>query len=141
MVNLEQLEAFFEHLSYHTVEALPDGIQDITIKTLHTLRLLSTESEEGSIPTAHFLQAIESEGKITLFNDNFVIWIVPKNDLDPPATTTFIAKRLNGSLHPEIAFKTMGIHNRSRTILKLIERFLTDIQETDALLLQFESSK
>lgn len=141
MVNLDQLEAFFEYLSFHTVEALPDGVHDVSIKTLHNLRLLSDDTPGEALPVAHFLQAIESESKITLFNDHFVLWIVPNNELTPPATTTFIAKRSTDSLKPEMAFKTTGIYNRSKTILRLIERYLTEIQETDSLLSHLQCMK
>jgi hypothetical protein len=141
VVNLDQLEAFFEYLSLHTAELLPDGIHDVSIKTLHTMHLLSEDPTGGNTPVAHLLQAIESEGKVTLFNDHFVLWIVPKNEASPPATTIYIVRRLTDSLKPELGFRTAGIHNRSRTILRLIERYLTDIQETDSLLSSLECAK
>lgn len=140
VVSIEQLDAFFEHLSSHTTDLLPDGIMDINVKTLHALHLLADEIPmPGATPPASaLLQAIESGGKITLFNEKFALWIVPQKNADPASTIVFIARRADEDIKPEIAFRTSGIHNRSKTILKLIDRFLADIQETETVISKFE---
>lgn len=141
VVSIEELDAFFEHLSENSSEMLPDGILDINIKTLHSLRLLAeTPEETASMPVSHLLQAIESGGKITLFNERFVIWIVPQQNVQPPTTIVYVAQKDDDtdSIRPELGFRTSGIHNRSKTILKLIDKFLADIQETETVLSQLE---
>ena len=139
MVSIEELDAFFDTMSNNVSEMLPDGILDITVKTLHNLRLLGEEPlEEGNEPVAHLLQAIESGGKITLFNDRFVLWIVPQQDVSPSSTIVYVAQHFDETIKPELGFRTTGIHNRSKTILKLIDKFLSEIQETDSVISNFE---
>lgn len=141
MISIEQLDAFFDHLLSHTCDLLPDGILDINVKTLHSLHLLSDALPvSGGVPASTLLQAIESGGKITLYNEKFALWIVPKKNADNASTTVFIARRTDDDIKPEIAFRTIGIHNRSRTILKLIDRFLADIQETETVISKFEQT-
>lgn len=135
VVSLDQLDCFFEELATHSSELLPDGIIDINIATLLALQLLSEECPgPNTTPIAHLLQAIESDGKVTLFNDNFVIWIVPRRERDEPVTTVYIARRYASSVKPELAFRAAGIHNRSRTILRLIDKYLAEILDTENVL-------
>jgi hypothetical protein len=139
VVSIEQLDTFFDFLSSHISVLLPDGILDINVKTLHSLHLLSDEiPSPGGAPASTLLQAIESGSKITLYNEKFALWIVPQKNSDPASTIVFIARRTDDEIKPEIAFRTAGIHNRSKTILKLIDRFLADIQETETVISKFE---
>ncbi len=140
MDSIEKLDDFFEHLQTNTGELLPDGLLDVNIKTLHSLHLLSNESPDTEpAPVAHLLQAIESGGKITLFNERFVLWIVPQQEVHPPSTVIYVAQRNeDNEIKPELGFRTAGIHNRSKTILRLIDKFLTDIQETESFISQLE---
>jgi hypothetical protein len=140
VVSIEQLDAFFNDLSQHTLDLLPDGILDINVKSLHALHLLSENATapHGSIPASNLLQAIESGGKITLYNEKFALWIAPQGNADPSSTIVFIARRADDDLKPEIAFRTSGIHNRSKTILKLIDRFILDIQETESVIARLD---
>jgi len=140
VTSIEELDAFFEHLQINAAELLPDGVLDVNIKTLHALHLLTDEpSETGPAPVAHLLQAIESGGKITLFNERFVLWIVPQQEVHPPSTIIYVAQRTeDNDIKPEMGFRTAGIHNRSKTILRLIDKFLTDIQETESFISELE---
>ena len=139
VISIEELDAFFDHLQSHTSDLLPDGILDINVKTLHALHLLSDETPSSGAPRAStLLQAVESEEKITLYNEKFALWVAPQKNADPASTIVFIASRKDNEIKPEIAFRTTGIHNRSKTILKLIDRFLADIQETENVISRFE---
>lgn len=139
MVCIKQLDSFFEHLSTHTPDLLPDGILDINVQTLHNLQLLSDPPEDSQdVPASATLQAVESDGRITLYNDTFALWIVPQQNATPPATITFIARKLGDSFSPEAAFRTKGIYNRSKTILRIIDRFLSEIQENESVIDTFE---
>lgn len=140
MASIEELDAFFEYLQTNAAELLPDGLLDVNIKTLHALHLLSDDTPDTEpAPVAHLLQAIESGGKITLFNERFVLWIVPQQEAHPPTTVIYVAQRTEeNGIKPELGFRTAGIHNRSKTILRLIDKFLTDIQETDSFLSKLE---
>lgn len=139
VVSIEQLDAFFQKLSTNTGEFFPDGIVDINVKILHDLRLLSEDPPTiHEAPPSSLLQAVESEGKITLYNEKFALWIVPQANTFPPTTITFIARRSEETIIPEVAFRTQGMHNRSKTILRLIDRFLTEIQETESVIARLE---
>jgi hypothetical protein len=141
VVSIEQLDAFFDDLTQHTSDLLPDGILEINVKSLHALHLLSENisAPPGSTPASNLLQAIESGGKITLYNEKFALWVAPQKNADPSSTIVFIARRDEDALKPEIAFRTTGIHNRSKIILKLIDRFLLDIQETESVISNLET--
>lgn len=141
MVSVEKLNEYFDYLSNNTQELLPDGILDINLKTLQNLHLLS-ENTEGTTPQAStMLQAVESGDKITLFNERFVLWIAPQRNSEEPTTFVYVARRMNDQIKPELGFKTQGIHNRSKVIVRLIDHFLTEIQETDELLSQLEGER
>ena len=140
VVSQEELDGFFQKLSAHTGEMLPDGIVDINVKVLHGLHLLSEESPIiQETPPSSLLQAIDSGGKITLYNEKFALWIVPQANATPPTTITFIARRTEEGIAPEVAFRTQGIHNRSKTILRLIDRYLAEIQETESVIAGLEN--
>ena len=134
MASIEQLDAFFTQLSTRTVDLFPDGILDVNVKSLHSLHLLS---EKSFLPTMA-LQTIESTEKITLFNERYALWIAPKKEATPPMTIVYIARKTTEGLVPEIAFRAMGIHNRPKTILQVIDRLLTDIQETNSVISKLE---
>lgn len=140
MVTIDQLDAYFETLSQNTPDFLPDGILDINLKTLHSLHLLTDEPATDELQASHMLQAVESEGRITLFNDRFALWIVPQVGAEPCSTVVYVATHREGELKAEMGFRTSGIHNKSKTILRLIDRFLADIQETDSLLSDLEKA-
>lgn len=140
MVNIEELDGFFQELSAHTGEMLPDGIVDINVRVLHDLRLLSEDPPVvHETPPSSLLQAVDSGGKITLYNEKFALWIVPQANASPPTTITFIARRAESTITPEVAFRTQGLHNRSKTILRLIDRYLTEIQENESVIAGLES--
>lgn len=139
VVSIEQLDAFFQKLSNQTGDLFPDGIVDINVKVLHDLHLLSEDPPTiHEAPPSSLLQAIESSGKITLYNEKFALWIVPQANTFPPTTITFIARRNGETITPEVAFRTQGIHNRSKTILRLIDRFLIEILETESVIARLE---
>jgi hypothetical protein len=130
---IEQLNAFFAQLSTNTVNLLPDGILEINIKVLQSLRLLAEEP----LPKLASFTTVESDDKITLYNDAFALWIAPQKT-EPPTTIVFIARRTAESLVPEMAFRTKGLHNKSKTIIRIIDRFLTEIQETNFVISDLE---
>lgn len=139
MVTIDQLDTYFQSLEQNTAEFLPDGIMDVTIKTLQTLHLLTEENRE-ECGSSQLLQAVESDGRITLFNEQFALWIVPQPGAEPPSTIVYVATHKDGEVKAELGFRTSGVHNKSKTILRLIDRFLADIQETDSMLSEMEGS-
>jgi hypothetical protein len=140
MLSIEDINAFYAYLTQHTPDLIPDGIIDVDVKLLQSLNILNPTQNIGSGSAKELLQAIDSGGRITLFNDRFVLWIIPQNDVSPPSTTVILARCNENTIKPEVAFRTAGIHNQSKTILQLIDRYLIDIQETEEVLEKFEHS-
>jgi hypothetical protein len=139
MPTIEEINSYYEYLTSHTTQLLPDGIANVDLHLLHSLNILTPHPIPQSSSARDLLQAIEEGGRITLFNDRFVLWIVPQNEVYPASTTVILARCNNNKISPEIAFKTAGIHNQSKTILELIDRYLIEIQETEEVLEQLES--
>lgn len=112
---------------------VPDGIIDVDLTLLQELELLNSEksiTEEDSNLTQSFY-VIESPDKLTLFNQKFIVWIVPKLVDQLPKTFTLIALNENGKPHLEMVFTTSGIYNHSSLVLRILEKFLEQIEENE----------
>lgn len=121
---------------------LPEGIIEVDIELLHKFKLLnfSQGKQQANDALTRYFQVIESNEKITLVNDHFVIWIVPENQNDNPTTYTLIALNVQDHPHLEMAFSTTGVYNSSRLVLRILEKFLTEIQENEELLKKFQKA-
>lgn len=116
-------------------EWLPDGIAEVNLELLHKLDLLhyhSTEQQES--PLTRYFHIVESEEKLTLANDDFIVWIVPDKVDEVPLTYILIALNREDEVQLELAFSTAGIYNNSHLVLRLLERYLIEIQNTEDLL-------
>jgi hypothetical protein len=140
MLSIDEINAYYDYLEHHTTDLIPDGVVDVDVKLLQSLNILNPNQTLGGASAKELLQAIDSGGRITLFNDRYVLWIVPQNAISPPSTLVILARCIDNTIKPEIAFKTAGIHNQSKTILQLIDRYLIDIQETEEILQKFEQA-
>jgi len=137
--NLPQLEEQYLKYTKDIQEWLPEGVIDININILHNLNLLNYHmSDKKSHSLTRYFQVIESFEKITLINEQFVIWIVPEKINDTPITYVLIALNAEQQLQLEIAFSTWGIYNSSRLVLRVLEKFLHEIQETEELLVSLK---
>lgn len=135
--NLPLLDGQYQKFIANINEWLPEGITDVNLELLHKFGLLHYHTVDKDYrPLTRYFQVIETPEKITLINDQFVIWIVPEKTQDTPITYTFIA--LNQAdpqkIQLEIAFSTWGIYNSSRLVLRVLEKFLYEIQETEKIL-------
>jgi hypothetical protein len=111
---------------------LPDGVIEVDIHILQKLNLLNfhTPSTNDSALTRYF-HVVESEEKLTLVNDQFIVWIVPERNEEEPMTHTLIALNKDNDVHLELAFVTKGVYNSSRLVLRVLEKYLLDIQNTE----------
>src|SRR4051812_5715872 len=94
MINPSILEETYQEFSKDLPKWVHDGIIHVDMKLLNDLGLLSSAELEQSITDAYINQhfhIIETPDKVTLFNEQFAIWIVPELLDDVPTTTTFIA--------------------------------------------------
>lgn len=129
------LESYFKKYTKDINQWLPEGIIEVDLALLHKLGLLKYHSnDQGRFSLTRYFQVVESAEKITLLNDQFIIWIVPEKVDNTPMTYTLIALNLPEGPQLEMAFSTWGIYNSSRLVLRILEKYLYEIQETEDLL-------
>lgn len=138
MHNNFELDSIYTKYINNIKEWLPDGLIEVDLFLLHELDLL-TEHGANSMCSdlTRYFQAIESDGRLTLINDHYVIWIVPDKTNPMPTTHTLIALNKNDGIHLQLGFVNKGLYNHSRIILQVLEKFLVDIQETEETLSKF----
>lgn len=143
MLNPIQIEEAFKGFIGNMPKCAPDGVIPIDIHQLHTLGLLNSIHEEHSDhdDLTQYFHVIESQEKVTLFNEQFVIWIVPRVEEDIPITYLLIALPHQDRLSLETIFTTTGVYNTPRFVLKILQSFLLDVIETEATLLSMEKSQ
>ncbi len=144
MRNIEELDGCFRQLSSRLPEALPDGIEQVNLETLRSLNLLAHHATSQSFPSQqvpwHYFHVHDSGDKITLHNDRYIAWIIPEQEMEEPSTLVIIASEGEADIHPELAFRTQGVYNSSRTVLRVLERYLDDIEENNSCLKKFTDS-
>lgn len=139
MYNASHLEEYFKKYVKNLNEWLPEGVMQIDIETLHHFNLLNYNKSYDSSLTRYF-HVIESIDKITLINDQFIVWIVPENHEGLSQTYVLIALNQKGTPQLELAFVTSDVYNTSRLVLRLLEKFLFDIQENEEILKPYKEA-
>lgn len=137
MINPNILEEAFQEYSKDLSKWIPDGILHVDLKLLNDLGLLNNAELEHSVSDAHlnhYFHIIETPDKVTLFNEQFAIWIVPQLVEDNPSTMTLIALLQNNKPHLEIVYLTNGVYNTPKYILKILQHFITEVQDTEAVI-------
>ena len=137
MINPAVLEEAYHEFSTNLHKWIPDGVINVELKTLHDLGLLNNAELDQSVNEANltlYFHIIETPDKVTLFNDQFAIWIVPQLINDVPTTTTMIALLHTNKPHLEIVYTTCGVYNTPKYILKILQHFLTEVQDTEAVI-------
>jgi hypothetical protein len=136
MINPVQLEEAFKEFSQDMHKWAPDGVISVDLQLLEQLGLLNNEKIDHSTADAltHFFHVIETVDKVTLFNEQFAIWIVPHNIDDNTSTVVYIALMQGNIPHLEIVFTTAGVYNTPKYILKILEHFLSEVLDTEAII-------
>lgn len=139
MNDLSVMEAAFKEAIKNMKNWAPEEVIQIDEELLNRLNLLNEPFKSDGQPlqtnSFHF---VESDDKVTLFNNEFVIWIVPENEQGQLVTYTLIALNHAPAPHLELVFVTEGDYNNSHLVLRLLEKFLSEIQETEEMLQQME---
>lgn len=131
--NYQKLEGCYQKAMSEPNFGLYDGIEEITIDSLHRLGLLNSHNRVKKNLT-HYFQIVESVEKIVLSNEQFVVWIIPKRSEGGPATYVLIGLKQVEGVILEKAFSTTGIYNSSYLVLQVLEQYLNEIQETEEML-------
>jgi len=137
MIDPLSLEEAYEEFIRNLPKWLPDGITHVDLKLLNTLGLLNHNDLDLTHEDAEldqYFHIIETPDKVTLFNEQFAIWIVPQIVNEIPTTTTFIALLPHNKPHLEIVYTTSGVYNTPKYILNILQHFLTEVQDTEAVI-------
>ncbi len=142
MLNPIQIEETYREFASDLAHWAHDGILSIDLKSLHDQGLLECLQEDSNEPDdlTQYFHVIESVEKVTLFNEQFIVWIIPKLDTEQPMTLVMIALNHPDKANLEIVFTTRGVYNTPRYVLKVLQHFLLDMLETEATLTSFEKN-
>lgn len=138
----ERLDRCFEHYLTEVKTWSPDRMIEIDLEALQRLDLLTGFHEPfaNNGQLTQYFQVAESPEKITLLNEHFVIWIVP--EVTPTKTITYVFIALNAPKKPklEVSFSAAGVYNSSRLVMRILEKMLGEIQETEDLLKRYKNA-
>lgn len=136
MLNPSQLETAFQDFVQNFQKWVPDGIIDVDLPVLEELGLLNPQiiDPPQNDNLMHQFHVVETPDKVTLFNEQFAIWIVPKMENEVSSTLTFIALVTNEQPHLEIVFSTSGVYNTPKYILNVLQHFLTEVADTESII-------
>lgn len=143
MLDPVQIEQIYKQFMTNLHDWAHDGILPIDLHSLHELGLLTSLQNDMADPDdlTQYFHVIESVEKVTLFNDQFVVWIIPKMDEEVPMTYVLIALNHPEQPHLEIVFTTAGVYNTPRYVLRVLQHFLLDVLETEAALTSIEKNQ
>lgn len=142
MLNPIQIEEAYREFVGDLPHWVHDGVLSIDLKTLYDQGLLESINDDNGDPDdlTQYFHVIESAEKVTLFNEQFIIWIIPKMEGEQPMTYVLIALNHPDKANLEIVFTTRGVYNTPRYVLKVLQHFLLDMLETEATLTSFEKN-
>lgn len=142
MLNPIQIEETYKEFTCNLPNWAHDGITPIDMKFLHDRGLLASLQEDHGEQDdlTQYFHVIESVEKVTLFNEQFIVWIIPKMEGEEPFTNVLIALNHPDKAHLEIVFATRGVYNTPRYVLKVLQHFLADMLETEETLTHFEQN-
>lgn len=132
MHNLSLIEEFYDKFHSNLKYWIPEDLYTVDIPLLQHFGLLNLPEHEPEISNLNrYFHIIESNEKMTLINEQFVIWIVPESWEEKQATLTLIA--INNKEGPRLkaAFISTGVFNSSKLVLHLLEKFLGEIEENE----------
>jgi len=130
------LEKAYEEFTRNVKKWLPDGLILIDLEALCEMGLVNGEDFDHEEPdeVTHYFHVLETPDKITLHNEKFAIWIVPKIVDNVPLTHTYISQIRGNKPHLELVYENRGIYNSPKFILKVLQHFLIDTIDTDAVI-------
>jgi len=140
MLNPYQIEQMYQNFIQNLSQCLHEDIINVDLKLLKDLGILDKIDQEDGDFTQYF-HVIETPEKVTLFNEQFIIWIVPKMEEETPITYVMIALYNNEKSHLEIVFTTSGVYNTPKYVLKILQHYLLDMLETEATITAYEKDR
>ncbi len=123
---------------------IPDGIIRVDLSLLSQMGLLKKEEFEKNDAAEefpHYFHVLETEEKVTLFNHQFAVWIVPQFMDNVPTTLTLIALLTEKKPQLEIVFANSGVYNTPKYVLKTLRYFLSEVLDTEQVISSMSNSK
>lgn len=135
-----QIEKAFASFTHHLTGWCPDTVVSVNLPFLMELGILSYNQLKDSTfeDFVHLFQVIETDDKVTLYNEQFLVWIVPKMVQDIPTTKVMIARIQKKLPQLELIFSTEGVYNAPKYILLVLEKLLTEIIDTHQVIAAME---
>ncbi len=133
-MNPIQLDQAYNEFISSLSSWIPEGIIEVDMSLLEETGLLthvSFEKDNTQEQLPHYFHVIETPDKVTLFNHQFAIWIVPKIVDENPTTIVMISLITNGRPHLEIVFSTKGVYNTPKFVLRLLKYYLSEVIDTE----------
>ncbi|NGX49375.1 MAG: hypothetical protein K940chlam5_00973 [Candidatus Anoxychlamydiales bacterium] len=143
MLNPNEIEKLYEQYMPNLADLAHDGIVNVDLALLHELNLLDDLDQIKDDPEdlTQYFHVVESPEKVTLFNEQFDVWIVPKTEQDIPLTYVLIALNAQSKTSLEVVFTTAGVYNTPKYVLKVLQYYLLDMLETEATLTAIEKNQ
>jgi hypothetical protein len=138
MHNLTLIEEYYKKYIKNLYHWIPEGIYSVNLALLHRFDILHFQYPDKQDPVlTRYFHIVESPEKITLINDEFIVWILPDRIDHIPVTYTLVALNKEEQPKLELAFITSGVYNTSHLVLRILEKFLIEIQENESMLDKF----
>jgi hypothetical protein len=138
MLNPNHIEQAYQLFMNDLTRFIPDGLIDVDLFLLKELGLLNQNENDEKILQSQFpfyFHVVETDDKVTLFNNQFVVWIVPQMLDNIPTTITLICLiDTSKNLQPEMAFSTAGVYNTPKCVLKVLRHYLTEVIDTETVI-------
>lgn len=140
MHNFALIEEFYKKFIQDLDSWIPEGIFLVNLDLLQRFNLLhfGPKSEPENMVLERYFHMVETPDKLTLVNQEFVIWIFPSQISNEPVTYTMIALNQKEGPKLEVAFIASGVYNQSNLIMCILESFLAEIQENERMLSNME---
>jgi len=117
----------------------PENFLNVDLKLLHHLDLLHFhKNRDQDFGVTRYFQVLETADKITMINEEFIVWIVP--EIIDNKNATYIMIALNGRKEPALEFVILlsGVYNTPHLILNVLGKFLFEIQENEEFLAKLQ---
>lgn len=107
-----------------------DGIIVVDLLLLRDLDLLNVPDNSASCNLQQYpfyFHVLEEETKVTLFNHQFVVWIVPQHREKETVTYVMIGLLQEETTTLEVIFSVEGIYNTPKYILRVLRHYLQEV--------------
>jgi hypothetical protein len=81
-----------------------------------------------------YFHVIEEDEKVTLFNHQFAVWIVPQHGEEDKETLILLSSIEDDTPLLELVFRTAGIYNSPKYILRVLRHFIQEVTENEEML-------